>query len=207
GSDMAKNQCLGSGAVVALSLLVLATAVRAADAPDASRPNIILLLADDLGFGDPHCYNSESKIPTPNMDRLAREGMRFTGAHSTASVCSPTRYSILTGRYAWRSRLKLGVLKPWDPALIEPGRLTLPAVLREHGYATAAFGKWHLGWNWSTFTGQPPTPAAGEDYRSKIDFTKPISDGPTTRGFDDFFGMVGNVVSDSCLIENDRPLF
>lgn len=204
---MKKLRCISSAGWVALSMLALAAPVLAADRPGESRPNIIVLLADDLGFGDPHCYNAASKAPTPHMDRLAREGTRFLDAHSTASVCSPTRYSILTGRYAWRSRLKLGVLKPWDPALIEPGRLTLPGMLREHGYQTAAFGKWHLGWTWSTADGQPPKPAAGDDYRTRIDFSRPIADGPTTRGFDDFFGVVGNVVSDSCLVENDRPLF
>ncbi|MCY2935787.1 MAG: sulfatase-like hydrolase/transferase, partial [Planctomycetota bacterium] len=88
------------------------------------RLNIVVLLTDDMGYGDPVCYNPKSKAPTPFMDQLSRQGRRFTDAHSPSSVCSPTRYAILTGRYAWRSRLKLGVLNPWDKALIEPGRLT-----------------------------------------------------------------------------------
>ncbi|MDR3638001.1 MAG: arylsulfatase [Isosphaeraceae bacterium] len=169
-------------------------------------PNIIVLLADDMGFGDPRCFNPDSKALTPHMDRLAREGRRFIDAHSPSSVCSPTRYALLTGRYAWRSRLKRGVLKPWDPALIEPGRLTLPALLKRHGYATAAFGKWHLGWTWTGLDGKPLA-AEENDFPRRVDFTRPILEGPTTRGFDDFFGMVGNTVASPCLLENDRPLF
>ena len=109
------------------------------------RPNILILLVDDLGIGDPGCYNRASKIRTPHIDRIAREGMRFTDAHSSSSVCSPTRYAILTGRYAWRGRLKSGVLNGYSRALIEPGRPTIASVLKEHGYATAGIGKWHLG--------------------------------------------------------------
>jgi arylsulfatase A len=109
------------------------------------RPNIIFILADDLGYGDVRCYNPQSKIPTPNLDRLAAEGIRFTDAHAPDAACTPTRYGVLTGRYCFRSRLKAGVLTPWDPPLIEEGRLTVPALLRENGYATACVGKWHLG--------------------------------------------------------------
>lgn len=172
----------------------------------AAWPNIVVLLADDLGYGDPHCYNPASKAPTPNIDRLARQGRRFTDAHSPSSVCSPTRYALLTGRYAWRTRLKLGVLNPWDPALIEPNRLTLPALLKRHGYATAAFGKWHLGWTWSTADDRPLRPD-GKGFPAQVDFHRPIADGPTTRGFDRFFGMVGNTVASPCLLDGDRPLF
>lgn len=172
----------------------------------AAPPNIVVLLADDMGFGDPRCYNPGSKAITPHMDRLAREGRRFTDAHSPSSVCTPTRYALLTGRYGWRSRLKLGVLNPWDPALIEFGRLTLPAVLRRHGYTTAAFGKWHLGWTWAGAR-HGPAPPKGECFPGQVDFTRPIVDGPTSRGFDQFFGMVGNTVASPCLLEDDRPLF
>src|SRR5437660_968924 len=90
----------------------------------ARRPNIVFILADDLGYGDVGCFNAESKIPTPNLDRLASEGIRFTDAHSPSSVCTPTRYGLLTGRYCWRSRLKSNVLTPWGATLIEEGRLT-----------------------------------------------------------------------------------
>lgn len=180
-----------------------------ADAKDASRqlPNIVVLLADDMGYGDPHCFNAESKVPTPFMDRMAREGRRFTDAHSPASVCSPTRYAILTGRYAWRSRLKLGVLREWESALIESDRLTIGEMLKQKGYATAAFGKWHLGWTWATTDGKSPEPGKGENYLARLDLSQPIADGPTTRGFDYFFGMVGATPSEPCLIENDRPIF
>src|SRR5205807_1943923 len=102
-----------------------------ADAP-AAPPNIVFILADDLGYGDLGCYNRASKIPTPNLDRLARDGMRFSDAHAPTSVCTPTRYAILTGRYCWRSRLKSGVLGPWGETLIEPDRLTVASLLKQH---------------------------------------------------------------------------
>ena len=109
------------------------------------RPNIVYVLADDLGWGDLGCYNPESKIPTPNYDRVAAAGVRFTDMHSPSAVCTPTRYGILTGRYCWRSSLKKGVLWGYSPNLIEPGRPTVASMLKSRGYATAAIGKWHLG--------------------------------------------------------------
>ena len=108
-------------------------------------PNIVYILADDMGYGDVSILNKDSKIPTPNIDRIGREGVIFTDAHSGSAVCTPTRYGVLTGRYAWRSRLKSGVLSGYSGRLIEEGRLTVPALLKRHGYDTAAFGKWHLG--------------------------------------------------------------
>src|SRR5438874_9533120 len=102
-----------------------------------SLPNIVIILADDLGYGDVGCYNKDSKIPTPHLDRLAQQGMRFTDAHTPSAVCSPTRYGLLTGRYSWRGALKKGVLQGYDPLLIEPGRMTLASLLRRHGYVTA----------------------------------------------------------------------
>src|SRR5437868_2335359 len=115
-----------------------------AQAPAA--PNIILILCDDLGYGDVGAYYSGAKIPTPHMDKLAREGMRFTDAHSPSSVCTPTRYGVLTGRYCWRTPLKSGVGTGYSPALIEPGRETIPSLLkRVKNYRTGGFGKWHLG--------------------------------------------------------------
>jgi arylsulfatase A-like enzyme len=169
-------------------LLVLSAPVDAAEgAKSPSPPNIVLILADDLGYGDLGCYNSDSKIPTPHLDQLAREGMRFTDAHAPTAVCSPTRYAILTGRYAWRSRLQHGVLRPWEEPLIAADRLTLPALLGRHGYATACVGKWHLGWNWPTKDGAPAR--SGDDRLSNVDFSRPIADGPLTRGFDHYFGV------------------
>src|SRR5688572_7302532 len=111
----------------------------------ATKPNIVYILADDMGYGDVGAYNPQSKIPTPAMDALAKHGMRFTDAHTGSAVCTPTRYGIVTGRYAWRSRLKRGVLYGYDEPLIEEGRLTVPALLKQHGYATACVGKWLPG--------------------------------------------------------------
>src|SRR6478672_4736035 len=96
----------------------------------AEKPNIVYILADDLGYGDLGCYHKNSKIPTPNLDRLAKQGIRFTDAHSPSAVCSPTRYGLLTGRYPFRSPLKKGVVAPWGTPIIEPGRLTVPEMLR-----------------------------------------------------------------------------
>ncbi|GMV96720.1 MAG: arylsulfatase [Phycisphaerae bacterium] len=169
-----------------------------------SRPNIVFILADDLGYGDLGCYNADSKIPTPHLDRLAGEGIRFTDAHAPASVCTPTRYALLTGRYAWRSRLQRGVLAPWDPPLIPADRLTVAALLKRQGYATACIGKWHLGWTWPTRDGAPPR--SGPDRLSNVDFARPIADGPTTRGFDYYFGTDLPNFPPYCFIENDRTL-
>lgn len=192
-------------ALLAISCMNDRSNAWAQDTP--KKPNIVLILADDLGYGDVGVYDSRSKAPTPHMDRLAEQGRRFTDAHSPASVCSPTRYAILTGRYAWRSRLKLGVLNPWDKALIEPERLTMGKMLQQQGYTTAAFGKWHLGWTWSTPGGIDQAPEKGQDYKTRIDFDRPITDGPMTRGFDSFFGMVGMTPGEPCLIADDRPIF
>jgi arylsulfatase A-like enzyme len=169
-------------------------------------PNIVLILADDLGIGDPRCYNPDSKIPTPHLDRLAAEGLRFTDMHTPSAVCTPTRYGLLTGRYAWRSRLKSGVLWGWSPPLIEPGRLTLPAWLRERGYVTAGFGKWHLGLGWATREpvnlGDGAKPAADV---TLVDYARPLSGGPHTAGFDTYFGIPASLDMEPYVwIENDR---
>ena len=173
-------------------------------ASDAKKPNIVFILADDLGYGDLGCYNKDSKIPTPNLDRLAREGTRFTDAHAPTSVCSPTRYAILTGRYSWRTRLQRGVLGPWDKPLIAAERLTVASLLKQHGYTTACIGKWHLGLNWQTKDGQ--SPSTRDDPMSNVDFTKPIADGPTTRGFDHYFGTIVPNYPPYCFIENDHTV-
>lgn len=172
----------------------------------AQHPNIVFILADDLGYGDPQCYNPQSQAPTPNIDRLAAEGLRFTDMHTPSAVCTPTRYGVLTGRYAWRSRLKSGVLWGWSPPLIEPGRLTLPAMLKQRGYATAGFGKWHLGLGWATREpaefGDGSKPAADV---ALVDYAKPLSGGPHTAGFDYYFGIPASLDMEPYLwIETDR---
>jgi len=182
-------------------------------AREKTRPNIVFILADDMGYGDPGCYNPGSKIPTPNMDRLAAEGIRFTDAHSPSSVCSPTRYGILTGRYAWRTDLKKGVLWAWDKPLIQKDRLTVAEMLKQHGYNTACIGKWHLGWDWPTKdhfqfsdqikVGQYNAKARAE-FCSKIDFTQPVKGGPLDHGFDYYFGDDVPNFPPYCFIENDR---
>jgi arylsulfatase A-like enzyme len=182
--------------------LAAALALSAADA--ARPPNILYILADDLGYGDLGCYNPASKIPTPHLDRLAREGTRFTDAHAPSSVCTPTRYALLTGRYAWRTHLQRGVLGPWDKPLISPERLTVAQLLKQHGYATACIGKWHLGWTWPTKDGAAPSSAANP--LSNVDFTRPITDGPTARGFDYYFGTDVPNYPPYCFIENDRTV-
>src|SRR5690348_18437299 len=113
-------------------------------AGSSGSPNIVYILADDLGWGDLGCYNQDSAVPTPNANRFATEGMRFTDMHSPSAVCTPTRYGIMTGRYCWRSSLKKGVLWGYSPNLIEAGRLTVPSMLKSRGYYTAGVGKWHL---------------------------------------------------------------
>lgn len=165
------------------------------------KPNIILILADDMGYGDLAIQNSESKIPTPNLDQLARDGMRFTDAHSPSAVCTPTRYSILTGRYSWRSRLQKGVLWEWDRPLIEEGRITIAQLLKDAGYVTALIGKWHLGWNWPTKNNIAP---GRGDTGEKVDFTQPIDGGPTSVGFDYYFGDDVPNFPPYAFIENDR---
>ncbi len=185
------------------SLLCLAALISCAAASPSNKPNIVYILADDLGYGDLKCYNPQSKIPTPNLDRLAAQGIRFTDAHAPDAVCTPTRYGILTGRYAFRSRVNTGVLPPWGATLIEDGRLTVPALLKKHGYATACIGKWHLGWNWPTKDGQPPS---SNDGVGNVEFSKPILDGPIRRGFDSYFGVDLPNFPPYCFIENDRTV-
>ena len=158
--------------IIAIATFVLTLENRTL-AVGAELPNIVLILADDMGIGDPGCYNSESKIPTPHIDRLASEGLRMTDMHSPSAVCTPTRYGLLTGRYCWRTRLKESVLFGYGTALIEPGRTTLASLAASQGYRTAVFGKWHLGLG------------AGE----KTDYSKPLTPGPLSVGFDRFYGI------------------
>ena len=150
-------------------------------------PNIILMLADDLGYGDLACYNPESTIPTPNLDGLAGEGMLFSDAHSPSTVCTPTRYSLLTGRMAFRTGMRGVFSGVGGPCMIEDDRLTLPQMLRNKGYATACFGKWHVGLTFLDKSGQPIN-ASGQEPVERVDYSRAIPDAPIHRGFDQFFG-------------------
>jgi len=188
--------------VLALLLLVVGVSCSKTEGPKAEvtappetakelLPNIVLILADDMGLGDVGAYNPQAKAPTPSLDSLATSGMRFTDAHSSSAVCTPTRYGLLTGRYSWRSSLKKGVLKGYDPLLIDPSRSTMASMLRENGYATAAIGKWHLGLGNNEVT----------------DYSQPLSPGPNDVGFDYFFGIPASLdMPPYTFVENDRIL-
>ncbi len=155
---------------------------------NAAPPNILLILADDLGYGDVRCYNADSKVPTPNLDKLASEGMRFTDAHSPATVCTPSRYSLMTGQMAFRVPNGGTVFQgSGGPSLIAPSRLTLPAMLKKQGYATAAFGKWHVGLTFRDKAGDAIHSGKLEDVQ-RIDYSRRIEGGPLDHGFDRFFG-------------------
>ncbi len=179
----------------------------------AGQPNIVIILADDLGYGDVGCYNSESKVPTPHLDRLAREGMRFTDAHSASTGCTPSRYSLMTGRMCFRTGYRGGVFTgAGGPSLIEKDRKTLPGMLHNEGYATGCVGKWHIGMTFTTKDDMPvhQVKVDGNDKELErvklIDFTKPITDGPVHRGFEYFFGTACCPGTDwlYAYIENDR---
>ena len=182
-------------------------------------PNIVIIYADDLGYGDVSSYNPDrGKIPTPNMDRLAREGVRFTDAHSSSGVCSPSRYTLLTGRYHWRTRLQSGIVGVFGEPLIAPGRMTIGHLAKQRGYRTACFGKWHLGWDWpippekmrffrlaGDQAGKPQTSAEQVAAWREV-FSRPIPGGPTTRGFDEYFGTDVPNWPPFCFIDNDRTV-
>ncbi|MEP4078403.1 sulfatase family protein [Haloferula sp.] len=172
-----------------LQSLIVAAALAGAAAAETTKPNIVFILADDLGYGDVHCLNPErGKIETPHMDEMASQGMIFSDAHSSSSVCTPTRYGILTGRYNWRTRLQRFVLYGYHKPLIAADRLTVPSLLKQHGYTTACIGKWHIG------MGLPE----GESNPT-------ITDGPTTRGFDRYFGISASLdMPPYAFIDQDR---
>ncbi len=179
----------------------------------AGQPHIVVILADDLGYGDLGCYNTESKVPTPHLDRLSREGMRFTDAHSASTVCTPSRYSLMTGRMCFRTGYRGGVFTgAGGPSLIEKDRMTLPGMLRDQGYATGCVGKWHVGMTFQTKDDKPVHQVKVEgnsrelDQVKLIDFTRPITDGPVHRGFEYFFGTACCPGTDwlYAYMENDR---
>ena len=177
--------------IILLSSMLCSCTSQEAVQEEEGLPNIVLIMADDMGMGDLGAYNPESKTATPNLDKLASEGAMFTDVHTPSAVCTPTRYGLLTGRYAWRSRLKSGVLWGYSPYLIEPGRSTLASMLKKSGYTTSGVGKWHLG--------------LGD--AEKTDYTQPLVPGPSTAGFDYYFGIPASLDMDPYLyIENDRAV-
>jgi len=174
---------------------------------DSVRPNIVIILADDMGFGDIEAYNPSSKIPTPNLNTLAEEGMKFSDAHTGSSVCSPTRYGLLTGRYAWRTRLKSGVLSGYSNHLIDSGQVTIPGLLKQVGYHTAVVGKWHLGVDFPWIKGEPPQDVDNLNYcaENEIDYTKPVLNGPASVGFDYSYIVPGSLdMSPYVYLENGK---
>lgn len=162
---------------------------------NTKKPNLIYILADDMGYGDVSYLNENSRIKTTHLDRMGEEGIVFSDAHSTSAVCTPSRYSILTGRYNWRSSLKEGVLQGYDDPLIEPNRMTVGSMLKQEGYRTACIGKWHLGLEWTRNSPE----------KSDVDFNKPIKVGPNQYGFDYFYGISASLdMPPYVYIENDR---
>jgi len=194
-----------------LAIALLTTAVLEAvytsslKAESSQRSNILFIMADDLGYGDVGCYNPDSKVPTPHLDRLAAEGIRFTDAHSPSTVCTPSRYSLLTGRMEFRVGWPGVFTGVGGPCLIEEGRLTLPAMLKTKGYATAMVGKWHVGLSFSDKNGER-IEAGGIEGVKQIDYTRPIPDAPIHRGFDFFFGTACCPTTDPlyAFIDGDR---
>jgi len=164
-----------------LAILTSVIAFAVPESEAASRPNVILVMADDLGIGDVSPTNPDCKIKTPRLQRMADEGLTFLDAHTPSSVCTPTRYGLLTGRYNWRSRLARGVLSGRSEHLIPAERPTLGHLMRKAGYHTSMIGKWHLGWDWAKPDGK------------NIDFTKPVKNGPDINGFDRYYAHCGSL--------------
>lgn len=209
------NRLFTQLAVFAVVLLVACAHPKETEDTEAARPNIVYILADDLGYGDVAAYNPESKIETPNIDRLISQGMRFTDAHSPSSVCTPTRYGILTGRYCWRSRMSRGVLRGYGRALLEEDRMTVADLLQQNGYTTGIVGKWHLGLDWvirenyrDSINPQTASISDGgvvqEMNPDWLDFTQPPTDGPLSHGFDYSFILPASLdMPPYCYLAND----
>ena len=184
---MAMKQTLLTALAAISSLLPL---------PASQKPNILILYADDIGYGDFKPNNPATKIPMPNLEKLAAGGMNFTDGHSSSGICTPSRYALLTGRAHWRDFH--GIVNAFGKPPFREGQLTMPAMLREKGYATAAIGKWHLGWNWDAIRkGKGVSP---DDF----DWSKPIPGGPLDRGFDHYFGDTVINFPPYCWIEDNK---
>ncbi|MEM9673409.1 MAG: arylsulfatase [Cyclobacteriaceae bacterium] len=173
------------------------------------QPNIVIIYADDMGYGDLNCQNPNSKIPTPYLDQLASEGMRFTDAHSSSGICSPSRFALLTGTYHWRRQHN--IVNSFGEPFFKEGDFTLAQLLKDNGYTTACIGKWHLGWDWK-FKNDPSGRVMQREryrqfYRAKdVDWSGPIEGGPLARGFDYYFGDGTINFPPYAWIENDGPL-
>ncbi len=208
-----------------VSLVCCLGRVATADNPSSDKPNIVIIYADDLGYGDVRCYNPDrGKIATPNIDRLASQGLRFTDGHSACAVCSPSRYTLLTGRYHWRTRLQSGIVGVWGGPLIPAERLTIGGLAQQQGYRTACFGKWHLGSRWPITDAERPQltgfggrPGGGgkvaeqpvtEEQRAawRTVFSQRIPEGPTERGFHEYFGTDVPNWPPYCFIDGDRTV-
>lgn len=170
----------------------------------APKPNIVILYADDMGYGDLGANNPASKIPTPNLDRLAAQGMRFTDAHSSSGVCTPSRYAMLTGRFHWRKFH--GIVNSFEKPVIDAAELTMPEMLKQHGYRTACVGKWHLGWNWSDIGKSDEKKRNNASSPDALDWSRPISGGPLSHGFDYYFGDDVPNFPPYAWFENDRVI-
>lgn len=169
-------------------------------------PNIIYILADDLGYGDVKCFNPDGKIATPNLDKMAVNGIMFTDAHTSSAVCTPTRYGILTGRYNWRTSLKSFVLSGYSKSLIKQERTTIAEMLKAQGYTTAFIGKWHLGWDWILEADETTQNIDNLNTEPKVNFNLPVKNGPSTHGFDYSFGLCGSLdMPPYVYVENDWP--
>lgn len=189
------------------SLVAVAFCVTKLHAQTASKPpNILILYADDLGYGDLRVNNPKSKIPTPNLNQLASEGMRFTDGHSSSGICTPSRYALLTGRHHWRDFH--GIVGALGESVFDPQRLTMPEMLQQNGYTTSCIGKWHLGWNWDAI--KKPDAQSTKVGRNNVwgpedfDWSKPIPGGPLSHGFDYYFGDTVINFPPYAWIENDR---
>ncbi|VGO19226.1 sulfatase family protein [Pontiella sulfatireligans] len=170
-------------------IILLLTVAMASVAVHAGKPNIVFILADDMGVGDVSGLNPDAKLSTPNLDSLIQKGMHFTDAHTSSAVCTPTRYGLMTGRYNWRSELKFKVVNGYGRAVIAPDRDTVADLLKRNGYKTAMIGKWHLGLNWKLKDGSGISDWRPEGIEDQVDFTQPFSGGPIDCGFDWYYGI------------------